>query len=34
VRANGDPGWLVLTRGFRDLLLLERGWTARAVREK
>ena len=34
VRANGEPGWLVLTRGFRDLLLLERGWSARAQREK
>jgi len=29
IRANGEPGWLVLARGFRDLLLLERGWSAR-----
>lgn len=28
VRANGEPGWLILARGFRDLLLLERGWSA------
>ena len=34
VRANGEPGWLILVRGFRDLLLLERGWSARALREK
>lgn len=29
IKNNGDPGWLVLYRGFRDLLLLERGWQAR-----
>ncbi len=31
---NGAPGWLVLARGFHDLLLLECGWSARAEREK
>jgi hypothetical protein len=34
VHNNGEPGWLVLGRGFHDLLLLERGWSARAEREK
>ena len=34
LRSNGEPGWLVLGRGFHDLLLLERGWSARAKREK
>lgn len=30
IRNNGDPGWLVLYRGFRDLLMFERGWQARS----
>jgi hypothetical protein len=34
LRSNGEPGWLVLGRGFHDLLLLERGWSARREREK
>lgn len=25
IRNNGDPGWIVLGRGYEDLLLLERG---------
>jgi len=29
IKNNGEPGWLVLYRGFRDLLILERGWRAR-----
>lgn len=29
IKNNGDPGWLVIYRGFRDLLLLEAGWSAR-----
>jgi Transposase DNA-binding/Transposase DDE domain len=29
IRNNGDPGWLVLYRGFRDLMMLELGWLAR-----
>jgi transposase-like protein/DDE family transposase len=29
IRANGDPGWLVLGRGMEKLLLLEIGWCAR-----
>jgi hypothetical protein len=29
LKRNGDPGWIVLGRGFHDLLLLERGWRAR-----
>jgi len=27
IRNNGDPGWIVLGRGYEDLLLLERGAT-------
>lgn len=27
IKNNGDPGWLVLGRGYEDLLLLERGAT-------
>jgi hypothetical protein len=30
IKNNGDPGWLVLYRGFRDLMLMERGWTLRS----
>jgi hypothetical protein len=30
IRNNGDPGWLVLYRGFRDLMLIERGWALRS----
>jgi hypothetical protein len=26
LRNNGAPGWLVLSRGFHDLLLMEVGW--------
>jgi hypothetical protein len=28
IKNNGDPGWLVLGRGFTDLLMYERGWMA------
>lgn len=28
IKNNGDPGWLVLTRGLHDLLLIEVGWRA------
>ena len=28
LRNNGPPGWLVLSRGFHDLLLMEVGWNA------
>ena len=28
IKANGEPGWLVLGRGYHDLLLLELGWIA------
>lgn len=31
IKNNGDPGWLVLGRGFEELLILEEG--ARAVLE-
>jgi hypothetical protein len=31
IKNNGDPGWLVLGRGFNDLLVLEIGWRAREV---
>lgn len=29
IKNNGEPGWQVLGRGFRDLLILEMGWQAR-----
>jgi hypothetical protein len=29
LKRNGPPGWLTLSRGFRDLRLLEYGWAAR-----
>jgi hypothetical protein len=29
LKNNGEPGWQVLGRGFRDLLLAELGWQAR-----
>ncbi len=29
IKNNGEPGWQVLGRGFRDLLILEAGWQAR-----
>ena len=29
IKNNGDPGWLVLGRGFLDLLAFEVGWNAR-----
>jgi hypothetical protein len=32
LRSNGEPGWLVLGRGFADLLALETGWAARSQR--
>jgi hypothetical protein len=28
IKNNGDPGWLVLGRGFQYLLILEEGWKA------
>lgn len=28
IKSNGSPGWIVLARGFNDLLLLETGWLA------
>jgi hypothetical protein len=28
LRQNGEPGWLVLTRGMQKLLLMETGWAA------
>ena len=27
IKNNGPPGWLVLRRGFDELLSIERGWT-------
>jgi transposase-like protein len=29
IKNNGEPGWQVLGRGYRDLLILEIGWQAR-----
>ena len=31
IKNNGEPGWQVLGRGFRDLLILELGWHARGA---
>jgi hypothetical protein len=28
LRHNGEPGWLTLSRGYRDLLTLRAGWEA------
>jgi hypothetical protein len=28
IKNNGDPGWIVLGRGFQCLLMLEQGWIA------
>jgi hypothetical protein len=28
LRQNGEPGWLVLTRGMQKLRLMETGWAA------
>jgi hypothetical protein len=28
IKNNGDPGWMVLGRGFEHLLMLEKGWIA------
>jgi hypothetical protein len=28
IKYNGDPGWLTLSRGYTDLLLLAAGWEA------
>jgi hypothetical protein len=25
-KRNGEPGWLTLARGFRELLVMEAGW--------
>jgi hypothetical protein len=32
IRNNGDPGWMVLGRGFDRLLVYEIGWSARNAR--
>lgn len=34
LKSNGDPGWLVLGRGFHDLLIMEMAWRARGDAEK
>jgi hypothetical protein len=31
IKNNGEPGWQVLGRGYRDLLILELGWQARGA---
>jgi hypothetical protein len=28
IKNNGEPGWIVLGRGFETLLTLEQGWKA------
>lgn len=34
IRNNGEPGWLVLGRGLRDLCLIEQGWNAAAAHQR
>ena len=29
LKRNGPPGWLLLAKGYWELLVLERGWLAR-----
>lgn len=31
IKNNGDPGWLTLARGMRDLKMIELGWAAREM---
>lgn len=31
LRRNGEPGWLTLARGFRELLVMEAGWQAQKL---
>src|ERR1700694_862465 len=31
IKNNGDPGWLVLQRGYQQLLFIEAGWNAAMV---
>jgi hypothetical protein len=31
IKNNGDPGWLTLARGMRDLEMIELGWAAREM---
>jgi hypothetical protein len=31
IKNNGDPGWIVLGRGYLDLLAFEAGWVAREI---
>ena len=26
IKWNGEPGWLTISRGFQDLLMLTQGW--------
>lgn len=34
LKSNGDPGWIVLGRGFHDLLIMEMAWRARGDAER
>lgn len=34
IKNNGDPGWLVLGRGYEKLLVLERGWLAARLKRR
>jgi hypothetical protein len=34
LKSNGDPGWIVLGRGFHDLLIMDMAWRARDDAEK
>ncbi len=31
LKRNGEPGWLTLARGFRELLVMEAGWLAQKL---
>jgi hypothetical protein len=33
IKYNGDPGWLTLSRGYADLLLLTAGWEAAKLQQ-
>ena len=31
LKSNGPPGWRILWRGYREIMLLEEGWITRDV---
>lgn len=34
LKRNGEPGWLTLARGFRELLVMEAGWVALKLEQR